>query len=787
MADLRALHRFRIHRGLRRCAPAAFAIAMAACGPTGNADAALEATAASGVAAVPAPTQPTPQTSAAFTASTPYSGAASSVPATLPAANFDLGGESVAYHDNVPGNAGGAYRTGEGVDIVGDAAAGYIVNNFETGEWLTYTISVAAAGQYAIELNASSAFTNSAYHAEIDGKNVTGRVALPNTSSWSTFQWVGRKSVALTAGTHALKIVADQQYFNLSAIRLTAAPRSTPYSGAPAALPGTLPAVNFDLGGEGAAYHDNVAGNAGGQYRPAENVDIIADAVSGAFVINNFETGEWLAYTIKLAASAQYKIDLNLSSAQTTGAFHVEVDGSNVTGPIAVPSTGDWSTYQWVGKSGISLAAGTHVLKIVADQQYFNFSALRIATAPSTRPYAGTPVAMPGTLAAVKFDSGGEGAGYHDRTTGNAGGQFRTGEDVDIIVDPVSGGYVVNGFETGEWLSYMVNVTATAAYTVELHASSMQSNGAFHVEVDGNDVTGRVIVPNTGGWSTFQWVGKSAVQIASGAHTLHVVSDQQYFNLDSVRLTPTAAAPPPAPLPDPGALIFSCTFPLLPTDCGFGEQSKVAGRATITTTARDGLTAVRLHTLPGDSDVYGSGTSERDDLSMSQAATDCYEGREQWWAHSVMFPDDYVVPPAGSTWNWGVVLDFHHTGSTGQANFHVLSLPTGLVFRGFGGATVANGPGDPGYYEAPIGPVVKNVWYDFVYHVKWSSGADGYFDAWVNGVKKLSHRGPTLYSGMGCYLKLANYHTPVGQAVSVIHDRVLRGTSAAAVALTPLQ
>jgi len=41
--------------------------------------------------------------------------------------------------------------------------------------------------------------------------------------------------------------------------------------------------------------------------------------------------------------------------------------------------------------------------------------------------------------------------------------------------------------------------------------------------------------------------------------------------------------------------------------------------------------------------------------------------------------------------------------------------------------------------------------------------------------------------GQGCYLKLANYHTAVGLPVSVIHDRVIRGTSAAAVAWTPLR
>jgi hypothetical protein len=234
-------------------------------------------------------------------------------------------------------------------------------------------------------------------------------------------------------------------------------------------------------------------------------------------------------------------------------------------------------------------------------------------------------------------------------------------------------------------------------------------------------------------------------------------------------------------------VLFSCTFLTAATDCGFFEQTSSAGRARLAGIGRDGASAVRLHTEPGDSNVNNSGTAERDDLSTSQSATDCYEGHEQWWAHSILFPDDYVIPPAGAVWNWGVVMDFHHTGPTGQANFQVVSLPTGLVFQGFGGPTVANSPSDPGFYGASIGPVTKNAWYDFVYHVKWSSGSDGYFYAWVNGVQKLAHTGPTLYSGQGCYLKLANYHTAVGLPVSVIHDRVIRGTSAAAVALTPLR
>jgi len=57
----------------------------------------------------------------------------------------------------------------------------------------------------------------------------------------------------------------------------------------------------------------------------------------------------------------------------------------------------------------------------------------------------------------------------------------------------------------------------------------------------------------------------------------------------------------------------------------------------------------------------------------------------------------------------------------------------------------------------------------------------------VNGVQKMAYRGPTIYSGQGCYLKLANYHTAFGQASSVIHDRVIRASTPDAVSLTPLQ
>lgn len=203
---------------------------------------------------------------------------------------------------------------------------------------------------------------------------------------------------------------------------------------------------------------------------------------------------------------------------------------------------------------------------------------------------------------------------------------------------------------------------------------------------------------------------------------------------------------------------------------------------------------VRLQTRPGDSNVRGSLGAERTDLALSQHASDCYQGREHWWAHSILFPDDYVAPPESTeaTWNWGAVGGFHNTtNGSGQGNLTLLAMPataispdrpTGLNFQVAWGNQASSTT-----YRAPIGPVVRNVWYHFVYHVKWTSAADGYFDAWVNGEKKMAYRGPTLYPGQGCYFKLANYHSAFGKPTSVIHARVIRGLTARAVSSGPLE
>ena len=486
-----------------------------------------------------------------------FSASTAPIPGTIEAEDFDQGGEGVGYHDNTPGNQGDAgFRTNEDVDlfVANDASGGsaYIVKNFEAGEWLAYTISVPANGNYAIELRAStnSAFPNPAYHIEIDGTNATGTVVLPDTGGWDGYQWLGRKTVALSAGTHVLKLVSETAYFNVNSISVSTATVSTPYFNAPAALPGQIEAETFDAGGEGIGYHENTPGNQGDAgFRTGEDADVFGsnDTGSGSwYIVKNFDTGEWLAYTISVPTTGDYDIELraSTSSAFPNSAYHVDIDGTNVTGLVVLPDTGGWNQYQWIGKRTVTLPAGVHVLKLVSERQYFMVNTIKVTptTAPVSRAFYGTPIAVPGVFEAEAFDKGGDGAAHHDNAWGNQGNAgFRDGDDVDIFVtnDAASGSpYVVKNFEAGEWLSYTINVPAGGNYDVELRTATHSAfpNSAYHIEVDGADATGTVVLPNTGGWDNYQWLGKRTIALTGGVHVLTVVADQQYFNFNSVRL-----------------------------------------------------------------------------------------------------------------------------------------------------------------------------------------------------------------------------------------------------------
>lgn len=152
------------------------------------------------------------------TPESPYGSTRWSVPGLVEAENYDIGGEGVAYHDSTQGNAGGKYRIDDvDVSVCVDSSGGYQVGSTADGEWLKYMINTPTAGSYAFSARvASGSFAAQSTHIEIDGTDVTGSMAVPNSGSFSTFSTITSRSVRLTAGQHFMRVYFDAGGFVLN-------------------------------------------------------------------------------------------------------------------------------------------------------------------------------------------------------------------------------------------------------------------------------------------------------------------------------------------------------------------------------------------------------------------------------------------------------------------------------------------------------------------------------------------------------------------------------------------
>ena len=162
-------------------------------------------------------------------------------------------------------------------------------------------------------------------------------------------------------------------------------PSHTPY--VPHALPTRVQAEDYDLGGEGTAYHDGTPGNIGGIYR-RDDVDIERiDTGDPTPNVGWIRTGEWLTYTVNVAQAGTYDMDCRVSSNRTGRSFEVYLDGeraprvrvavpktvTTTAATVDVPYTREWQYFTNV-VAPIDLPAGTHTLRFSFPMDYLNLN-----------------------------------------------------------------------------------------------------------------------------------------------------------------------------------------------------------------------------------------------------------------------------------------------------------------------------------------------------------------------------------------------------------------------------
>ncbi|WP_329527716.1 carbohydrate-binding protein [Streptomyces sp. NBC_01462] len=176
----------------------------------------------------------------------------------------------------------------------------------------------------------------------------------------------------------------------------SAAPEG-PYGGTPAAVPGTVQAENYDTGGQGLAYNVTSVNGSANAYR-ADGVDLDNTSdTGGGYNLGWTSGGQWFRYTVDVATAGTYTLGLRVAApSAVAGALHLsDAAGTDLTGAVDLPATGDWQTWATVA-THVVLPAGRQVLTLHQDAGGWNINHLGFA-AGSGSPSA-TLTTSPGSL-----------------------------------------------------------------------------------------------------------------------------------------------------------------------------------------------------------------------------------------------------------------------------------------------------------------------------------------------------------------------------------------------------
>ncbi|HMI02812.1 MAG TPA: carbohydrate-binding protein [Pedobacter sp.] len=142
-----------------------------------------------------------------------------------------------------------------------------------------------------------------------------------------------------------------------------------------------IEAEDFDLGGEGIGFHDDLTKN-GGNYRSAEFVDIdapfgtlgqmysdAAGTYTASYSLGWTKAGEWLNYSVNVPVEGDYMITARVGnqSAVNPLLFHFEFDFKNVTGRMTFPNNKGWWVWQLVPSPVFHLTKGNHSMRFFHD------------------------------------------------------------------------------------------------------------------------------------------------------------------------------------------------------------------------------------------------------------------------------------------------------------------------------------------------------------------------------------------------------------------------------------
>ncbi|WP_431211516.1 carbohydrate-binding protein [Puia sp. P3] len=162
-----------------------------------------------------------------------------------------------------------------------------------------------------------------------------------------------------------------------------------------------------------------------------------------------------------------------------------------------------------------------------------------------TLPFKEHVIKSGAVIRAVDYDLGREGYAYRDNDTaryqyatpatpsaGNRGWSYRN-DGVDIEGHDASR-YDVFSIEDGEWLQYTVSVEKAGRYTIAATVAAAADSGRLTLLCDDKPMAQNIVIPATGGTTSWQAINLKGIDLPKGTHRLRLVATKGGFDLDEL-------------------------------------------------------------------------------------------------------------------------------------------------------------------------------------------------------------------------------------------------------------
>ncbi|WKD50656.1 carbohydrate-binding protein [Microbulbifer spongiae] len=243
--------------------------------------------------------------------------------------------------------------SGVQIESTSDTGGGSSVGYLDTGDWMSYNITVPSSGDYTVSYRVAALGSGGVLQLEKRGGSpVYGQLDIPNTGDWQSWTTI-QQTVQLDAGEQEIAIAVLGPAWNLNWLDIQSSDN------------------NPDPPGQGIVIEaENYTYMSGVQTESTSDV-------GGGQNVGWVDAGDWMAYhDIDIPSSGNYTVEFRVAALDGGSLSFERAGGNPVYGTLTIPDTDGWQNWTTISMT-VYLEAGRQNFGIGVPRGGWNLNWIR--------------------------------------------------------------------------------------------------------------------------------------------------------------------------------------------------------------------------------------------------------------------------------------------------------------------------------------------------------------------------------------------------------------------------